>query len=85
MPVPLPAGIPTSAFGLKIPSHLPKRRCAAAFQVAQIFNLPYRRIAFCGAFAIANRFPYLKALPITNRRYSGGHAVGLKAIYENAA
>jgi hypothetical protein len=40
-----------------------------ASNVAQIFNLPYRRIAFCGAFASATLPLGSEALPITNRRY----------------
>jgi len=38
-------------------------------RVAQIFNLLYRRIAFCGAHVGATREPMFGALPITNRRY----------------
>jgi hypothetical protein len=39
-------------------------------RVAQICNLPYRRIAFCGARAGSTRQQVSSALPITNRRYS---------------
>jgi hypothetical protein len=39
------------------------------FSVAQICNLPYRRIAFCGASASASALELSDALPITNRRY----------------
>jgi hypothetical protein len=38
--------------------------------VAQIFNLPYRRIAFCAAFTTVNDPFCTEALPIENRRYS---------------
>src|SRR6266550_7730624 len=37
--------------------------------VAQIFNLPYRRIGFCGRFACAARSGASEAQPIANRRY----------------
>jgi hypothetical protein len=36
---------------------------------AQIFNLPYRRIGFCGAFELSRAFRIINALPIANRRY----------------
>jgi hypothetical protein len=39
------------------------------FSVAQICNLLYRRIAFCGTPASASAFELSDALPITNRRY----------------
>jgi hypothetical protein len=39
------------------------------FSVAQICNLLYRRIAFCGTFANARALELSNALPITNRRY----------------
>jgi hypothetical protein len=39
------------------------------FSVAQISNLLYRRIAFCGAPASANALELSDALPIKNRRY----------------
>ena len=38
--------------------------------VARIFNLPYRRIAFCGSFEAANGSVTSNAQPIANRRYS---------------
>jgi hypothetical protein len=37
--------------------------------VAQICNLLYRRIAFCGALASPSALELSNALPITNRRY----------------
>jgi hypothetical protein len=37
--------------------------------VAQICNLLYRRIAFCGAPASSRALELSDALPITNRRY----------------
>src|SRR6185503_1534666 len=37
--------------------------------VAQICNLQYRRIAFCGMSASAGALELSDALPITNRRY----------------
>jgi hypothetical protein len=39
------------------------------FSVAQICNLLYRRIAFCGTSARASALELSDALPITNRRY----------------
>src|SRR5436190_15496790 len=39
------------------------------FGVAQICNLLYRRIAFCGRLASASALELSDALPITNRRY----------------
>jgi hypothetical protein len=47
-----------------------RRDRKGAAQVAQIINLPYRRIAFCGASAVAMRSMGSEALPIANRRYS---------------
>jgi hypothetical protein len=40
-----------------------------AFSVAQICNLLYRRIAFCGTSASPGAFELSDALPIINRRY----------------
>ena len=40
------------------------------FLVAQIFNLPYRRLAACRTFANSGVFDFTDGLPITNRRYS---------------
>ena len=40
-----------------------------ARSVAQIFNLPFRRIAFCGAPALSSARESWAALPISNRRY----------------
>ena len=37
--------------------------------VAQIFNVPYRRIEFCGALALSSARESFDAPPITNRRY----------------
>jgi hypothetical protein len=39
-------------------------------KVAQIFNLPYRRIPFCRRSEFAAQIEMLDALPIENRRYS---------------
>jgi hypothetical protein len=39
------------------------------FGVAQICNLLYRRIAFCGTPASVSALKLSNALPITNRRY----------------
>ena len=39
------------------------------FGVAQICNLLYRRIAFCGTMVSASGLELSDALPITNRRY----------------
>jgi zinc protease len=41
-----------------------------AKNVAQIFNLPYRRIAFCGAWEYSEAAERLEALPSATRRYS---------------
>src|SRR6187200_2323874 len=41
----------------------------AMHSVAQICNLLYRRIAFCGTWASARALELSDALPITNRRY----------------
>jgi len=40
-----------------------------AKKVAQICNLLYRGIAFCGTLASASALELSEALPITNRRY----------------
>jgi hypothetical protein len=50
---------------------LPFRRQNAGYvySVAQICNLLYRRIAFCGTSASASAVELSDALPITNRRY----------------
>ncbi|MBI4663608.1 MAG: hypothetical protein HY735_32810 [Verrucomicrobia bacterium] len=40
------------------------------FGVAQIFNLPYRRIASCWASKRLDALAWSSALPIANRRYS---------------
>ena len=37
--------------------------------VAQIGNLPYRRIESCRAFAESNVLEFADALPMANRRY----------------
>jgi len=39
-------------------------------EVAQIGNLPYRRMVFCGSFAVLQRLVDASKLPIANRRYS---------------
>ena len=44
-------------------------RLEYVFSVAQIGNLLYRRIAFCGTSASASALEISGALPITNRRY----------------
>jgi hypothetical protein len=38
--------------------------------VAQIFNLPYRTIAFCGALTVLEALEFTNAWPISNRRNS---------------
>jgi hypothetical protein len=45
------------------------RRVLRRFCVAQIFNLLYRGIAFCAAFACAINSIRSEVLPIANRRY----------------
>jgi hypothetical protein len=39
------------------------------FSVAQVCNLPYRRIAFCGMWESSRALELSDPLPITNRRY----------------
>jgi hypothetical protein len=51
------------------PSPPPSPRGEYVFSVAQICNLPYRRIAFCGTSAWSRALECSDALPITNRRY----------------
>ena len=43
-------------------------KCESVFGVAQIFNLPYRRIAFCGAWANPKRWDESDPLPTSSRR-----------------
>ncbi|MEO8427401.1 MAG: prepilin-type N-terminal cleavage/methylation domain-containing protein [Verrucomicrobiota bacterium] len=46
-----------------------RQQSSDASQVAQIWNLLYRRIGFCGTSASASALELSDALPITNRRY----------------
>jgi hypothetical protein len=49
---------------------LQDRRVPRRFSVAQIFNLLFRGISFCAAFAGATDSTRSDVLPIANRRYS---------------
>jgi hypothetical protein len=44
--------------------------CGLPGKVAQIFNLPYRRISFCELPTVGQSLELLAALPIENWRYS---------------
>jgi hypothetical protein len=47
-----------------------ERGCGSyVFRVAQIWNLPYRRIAFCRPLVTPSALELADALPIENRRY----------------
>jgi hypothetical protein len=55
--------------GRSFPHWPPSLARLYAFSVAQICNLPYRRIASCIASRISEALDSADALPITNRRY----------------